>query len=604
VSVTASCSSGTVINNPQSASEATPAVFTITGALAGATCTASEPTVPAGYSRNQTDCQNGDPLNGSCTIVNTKNSHTFTVHKDFEDDIAASVSVSLSCTSGTVTNSPRLASEGAPAVFTISGATTGATCTASEPTVPTGYTKDESDCQNGDPLNGSCTIVNNIDGARSSDVIASSGFETGSAEGWSLSGGAKVDGTVAIGQYALLVENNGTNSVRSVSSAGYSDVSVTVNLAAQGLQKSDVCHAELSTNGGSSWTSVLQIGDGLDNGAFLSASVSPSAASDNANLRLRLRMVGKGKGDRCWGDEIVVRGTPMGGTLSSAKAPADSLQLAARGSEESVADSGVVGVAGGYGNPGGNPGGNTGFDPGFDHLFGDGGVAREALGYEPLIVGVAPASPVAWSAFAVPAGAAQPAHLFEGRLQLIGAADLSRNGLPAFDFEFVQVGNHLFPLSRGVTAEADELWGYVLDTGRVWRESGDHGFSRAAIPFTLEQRDTGCMQDGVVTFLFRDDGATSHAVYQLASRCSTSPLDSRGALEAVYTRTSVGSQALDIESVMGCAAETWLPLVQGRGGITMVLTADGTSHFVLSDANQQLWLDAVRESAAISELCR
>jgi hypothetical protein len=82
------------------------------------------------------------------------------VRKDFSDNNSASVSVTLTCTSGTVTNTPRLATEGAPAVFSISGAATGTTCKATEPTVPSGYTRNQTDCQNGDPLNGSCTIVN------------------------------------------------------------------------------------------------------------------------------------------------------------------------------------------------------------------------------------------------------------------------------------------------------------------------------------------------------------------------------------------------------------------------------------------------------------
>ena len=163
VSVTLTCTSGTVTNNPRLASEAAPAVFTISGATAGTTCKATEPTVPSGYTRNQTDCQNGDPLNGSCTIVNTLNttsSNTFTVRKDFSNNNPASVSVTLTCTSGTIATNPKLASEGAPAVFSISGATAGTTCKATEPTVPSGYTRNQTDCQNGDPLNGSCTIVN------------------------------------------------------------------------------------------------------------------------------------------------------------------------------------------------------------------------------------------------------------------------------------------------------------------------------------------------------------------------------------------------------------------------------------------------------------
>lgn len=54
---------------PLNASESTPAVFTVTGASSGATCTATE-TVPAGYTANQTNCVNV-ALGGTCTITNT-----------------------------------------------------------------------------------------------------------------------------------------------------------------------------------------------------------------------------------------------------------------------------------------------------------------------------------------------------------------------------------------------------------------------------------------------------------------------------------------------------------------------------------------------------
>jgi hypothetical protein len=117
--------------------------------------------VPAGYTVDNSDCENGDPIDGSCTIVNTLNSGAFTVNKDFSDDNPAAVDVTLSCTSGTVTNNPQPASEGNPAVFTVEGFVAGATCTATEPSVPAGYTVDNSDCENGDPIDGSCTIVNN-----------------------------------------------------------------------------------------------------------------------------------------------------------------------------------------------------------------------------------------------------------------------------------------------------------------------------------------------------------------------------------------------------------------------------------------------------------
>ena len=165
VQVALSCTSGTT-NSPQNASTATPAVFTVTGASAGATCTATE-TVPAGYTANQSGCV-GVALGGSCTITNALNNiNTITVNKNFIPSSAASVQVALSCTSGT-TNSPQNASTATPAVFTVTGASAGATCTATE-VVPAGYTANQSGCV-GVALGGSCTITNSLNNINSITV--------------------------------------------------------------------------------------------------------------------------------------------------------------------------------------------------------------------------------------------------------------------------------------------------------------------------------------------------------------------------------------------------------------------------------------------------
>ena len=156
VPVTLTCTSGIVTNSPQNASEGSPAVFSVSGAIAGTTCTATE-TVPAGYTADQSSCV-GVPIGGNCTIINTLNSNTITVNKDFVPNSSAPVSVSLVCTSGTVTTTPLNAAEGAPAVFTVTGATAGATCTATE-VVPPGYTANQLACASV-ALGGSCTLVN------------------------------------------------------------------------------------------------------------------------------------------------------------------------------------------------------------------------------------------------------------------------------------------------------------------------------------------------------------------------------------------------------------------------------------------------------------
>lgn len=160
VTVNLTCTSGTVTNNPQQASEVLPAVFQVAGAGPGTTCNAVESGVPAEYAADHSDCQDADPLGSDCLLVNTLKEDTFTVAKNFVPDNPASVTVTAACSSGTVSNNPQTASEAEPAVFLVTGASPGTTCTATESDVPALYTADDGDCQDADPLGGGCTLIN------------------------------------------------------------------------------------------------------------------------------------------------------------------------------------------------------------------------------------------------------------------------------------------------------------------------------------------------------------------------------------------------------------------------------------------------------------
>ena len=70
------------------------------------------------------------------------------MRKDFSPNSSAKVDVRLSCTSGTPTPSSAEASESSPAVFTVTSFSDGATCTATEDPIPSGYVAD---------ANGTCT---------------------------------------------------------------------------------------------------------------------------------------------------------------------------------------------------------------------------------------------------------------------------------------------------------------------------------------------------------------------------------------------------------------------------------------------------------------
>jgi sugar lactone lactonase YvrE len=71
VTVNLNCSSGIVSTIDGLASPGDPAQFTVEGAVAGTTCTATESGVPADYARDESACQIVSLSSGSCTIVNT-----------------------------------------------------------------------------------------------------------------------------------------------------------------------------------------------------------------------------------------------------------------------------------------------------------------------------------------------------------------------------------------------------------------------------------------------------------------------------------------------------------------------------------------------------
>ncbi|MDO8614504.1 MAG: hypothetical protein Q7T33_02055, partial [Dehalococcoidia bacterium] len=158
VSVSLSCGGGgNVSPGSGNASESTPAPFIVTGHTGDPTCTATEASVPAGYSSSGT-CSAALSV-GHCTIVNILNTDEFTVNKDFSDNSAASVTVSLTCASGNVSPASKPASEASPAVFEVTGFTGDPACTATEGTPPPGYTSIGS-CSAALSV-GHCTIFNN-----------------------------------------------------------------------------------------------------------------------------------------------------------------------------------------------------------------------------------------------------------------------------------------------------------------------------------------------------------------------------------------------------------------------------------------------------------
>ncbi|MEO8459349.1 MAG: serine hydrolase [Dokdonella sp.] len=187
-------------------------------------------------------------------------------------------------------------------------------------------------------------------------------------------------------------------------------------------------------------------------------------------------------------------------------------------------------------------------------------MARDALDFAMMESGKVRRS-VDLSAFAPTAEAKAPSHRFEGRLKLIGnpstrtlIADkdflrdedirAARTFPQDFDFEFVQHGDALIPVRRGPIPGKHAWWEFVLEPGKVWDEAGDKGYTRAAIPFALVQKNANCTHNGVLMILFRDDGVLANAAVQISSEtCQYLQFDLWGSLKASYTPQSVADRA-------------------------------------------------------------
>jgi hypothetical protein len=143
------------------------------------------------------------------------------------------------------------------------------------------------------------------------ETILDEDFEDGNSDGWLLDGSISMDGILAIGNYSLR-HTKAATSVLQVSTVGYSDVSITMHLAGTSLESGEACYAEISTNGGTSWSTVVQVLSGNDDGNWKSGTVSPASADDIPDLQLRFRSTGGKKPDYCYGDDVTVSGIPAG----------------------------------------------------------------------------------------------------------------------------------------------------------------------------------------------------------------------------------------------------------------------------------------------------
>lgn len=134
-------------------------------------------------------------------------------------------------------------------------------------------------------------------------------------------------------------------------------------------------------------------------------------------------------------------------------------------------------------------------------------------------------------------------HAFSGHLEIAAGTvfaeslgcTLSKRTLPAFTLTLFSSGEDLVPVDRGYLPSSQTVDGdaIIVSPGTIWSEPGDGGYSRAALPFVLLQKDWGA-HNGVLTFLFNDT-EVSHLHFQIVQE--TDPefqYDVWGSLTARY----------------------------------------------------------------------
>ena len=175
--------------------------------------------------------------------------------------------------------------------------------------------------------------------------------------------------------------------------------------------------------------------------------------------------------------------------------------------------------------------------PGKDFLLGD----------EPL------QTPLATSAFTPPVNTPLPVQQFNGVLTLetttalndikvvkdsFGIADKEQwklSSLPTFSFEYVSDGAAIIPVLREPQRSNHPYWEIILEPGQAWSDPADAGWSRAALPFALKEKNQNCTHNGLMTFLYKADGSITRVAWQVGSEtCLYLKIDLWGISEAQY----------------------------------------------------------------------
>ena len=143
--------------------------------------------------------------------------------------------------------------------------------------------------------------------AAEQSVLFAENFESGKAVGWLFDGKGKNKITEYQGNSSLNLTRQRHAKI-AIDVGGHSRVDMTMQLAAFDLKKGESCKAEVSSNGGERWQSLLTVTPAMADGITLHSNTgrikNPGSLKQ---LLLRFRADG-GRKAKCWGDNVEILG--------------------------------------------------------------------------------------------------------------------------------------------------------------------------------------------------------------------------------------------------------------------------------------------------------
>jgi len=331
--------------------------------------------------------------------------------------------------------------------------------------------------------------------AAQAEPIFSDDFQDGDAKGWGAGGDGDVRVTVYAGNAALRLSERAAV-FAAITTAGYDQVRASAAFAAVDLEREESCIFEVSADDGASWLEVLRVTDGQDDSVTLHrGSLADASLGDAARVILRARADASADNDQCWLDDVEVTGRWIADAAAGAAFEFDAAFLTGEDALAFPVDAGRYAPSVQAGEPAAGFEGQLRIDPGNQSTI----------------------------------------RVLRDRFEFEGLPDTRIGVPPVIETELTTRDGRLLPAQRGLVTSSHPFWDVVLTPGRIWSEPGDGEWSRAALPFALVEKNANCVHNGLVTFLFKPDGSTSRAAWQIGSEtCAYFQFDAWGMAQVAY----------------------------------------------------------------------